>query len=180
VPRYAAFLRGINVGGHRVASDDLRSCFGEMGFEEVATFRASGNVVFEAAGGRRAELAARIEEGLAAALGYAVPTFLRTAAEVRAIAEHQPFAADLVEGSNGKLQVSFLLVPPSTRVRKEALALATDQDLLAIRDRELYWLPSGGILDSAIDLNAIDKVIGPTTRRTKNTVDAVAAKHFAE
>jgi uncharacterized protein (DUF1697 family) len=163
-----------------VASDDLRSCLGEMGFEDVATFRASGNVVFESAGGRRAELAARIEEGLAAALGYAVPTFLRTAAEVRAIAEHRPFAADLVEASNGKLQVSFLLGPPSTRVRKAALALATDQDLLAIRGRELYWLPSGGILDSAIDLNAIDKVIGPTTRRTKNTIEGIAAKHFAE
>jgi uncharacterized protein (DUF1697 family) len=180
VPRYAAFLRGINVGGHRVASDELRSCFAELGFDDVATFRASGNVVFEAAGGRRADLTVRIEEGLAAALGYAVPTFLRTAAEVRAIADHRPFAADLVEASNGKLQVSFLLKAPSTRVRKEALALATDRDLLAIRDRELYWLPSSGILDSAIDLNAIDKTIGPTTRRTKNTIEGIAAKHFAE
>jgi uncharacterized protein (DUF1697 family) len=179
VAGYAAFLRGINVSGHRVGSNQLRSCFSELGFEDVATFRASGNVVFAAAGGSRAELTARIENGLEAALGYAVPTFLRTAPEVAAIAEHRPFPAKAVESSAGKLQVSFLLKPPSARTRERVLAMATDEDRLAIRGRELYWLPSGGILDSAIDLGQIDAAIGPTTRRTKNTIEGIAAKHFS-
>jgi uncharacterized protein (DUF1697 family) len=179
VPSYAAFLRGINVGGHRVSSDELRSCFAELGFERVATFRASGNVVFDAEGEEVADLAARIEEALAGALGYAVPTFLRTAAEVRAIARHRPFADDLVDASAGKLQVSFMLKPPASRMRKEILALATGEDRLAIKGREVYWLPSGRMLDATIDLDALDRAIGPTTRRTKSMVEEIAAKHFS-
>ena len=42
MPRYVALLRGINVGGHRVKMDHLRSLFGDMGFDGVATFIASG------------------------------------------------------------------------------------------------------------------------------------------
>ena len=43
MPRYAAFLRGINVGGHRVKNTELRALFEAMGFADVHTFRASGN-----------------------------------------------------------------------------------------------------------------------------------------
>ena len=46
VASYAAFLRGMNVGGHRVTNEELRARFAAMGFSGVATFRASGNVVF--------------------------------------------------------------------------------------------------------------------------------------
>jgi hypothetical protein len=58
------------------------------------------------------------------------------------------------------------------------LALATDQDLLAFGKRELYWLPSGGTADSALDRKAIDALLGPTTMRTKATVEQLAAKFF--
>lgn len=46
MPSHVAFLRGINVGGHRVKMDRLRGLFGEMGSEGVSTFIASGNVHF--------------------------------------------------------------------------------------------------------------------------------------
>jgi hypothetical protein len=46
---YAAFLRGMNVGGHRVSNVELGARFEELGFSEVSTFRASGNVIFAAA-----------------------------------------------------------------------------------------------------------------------------------
>ena len=59
------------------------------------------------------------------------------------------------------------------------LALATDQDLLAFGKRELFWLPSGGTLDSELDRKAIDRLLGPTTMRTKGTVDLLAAKFFS-
>ena len=55
--KYAAFLRGVNLGKHRrVSGAELRSLFEELGFEEVSSFRTSGNVVFEAASGPRARL----------------------------------------------------------------------------------------------------------------------------
>ena len=179
--RYAAFLRGINVGGHRITNDELRKACEAVGLEDVATFRASGNVMFAAADGQnRDAIVDRIESGLGETLGYEVPVFLRTAAEVTAIAGHQPFPATLVAASAGKLQVSLLAAKPSARAKKTALALADDDDRLAIRDRELYWLPSGGLMESQLDQDAIEAVLGLSTRRTKGTIEQVAAKFFAD
>jgi uncharacterized protein (DUF1697 family) len=178
--KYAALLRGINLGRRRrVSSEELRSQFQEMGFRDVETFRTSGNVVFEAGRQPLEEMALRIEEGLAESLGYQVTIFLRTGSEIRAIADHQPFARPLVEAADGKLQVVVLSAKPGTRVRNEVLALATDEDRLAFGDRELYWLPSGGTRDSALDFKAIDKLLGPTTMRTKGTIEQLSAKYFA-
>jgi uncharacterized protein (DUF1697 family) len=180
VPKHVAFLRGINVGGHRVGRDELRSCFEAIGFREVATFRASGNVIFEADREAPAKMATRIEKALAKTLGYGVPAFVRTAAEIRAIGRHQPFATGLVQASAGKLQVAFFSTKPATKRWKELETLATEEDKLAIEGRELYWLPSGGILDSALDMAGIEKTLGSMTMRTKNTVDQIAAKHFTD
>jgi uncharacterized protein (DUF1697 family) len=153
--------------------------FSALGFGELATFRASGNVAFAGQDEPLEQMRPRIEAALAASLGYAVPTFLRTAAEIRAIAASQPFEQRLVEASAGKLQVSLLDGPPSAKARRHVLELAGDQDRLAFGEQELYWLPNGGILESALDLRAIDEAIGPSTRRTKNTIEQMAARFFA-
>jgi uncharacterized protein (DUF1697 family) len=178
--QYVAFLRGMNVGGHRLKNDELRPLFESIGLNDVGTFRASGNVVFTAAREPAAELTATIEQGLEASLGYAVPTFLRTAEQVQAIAQDTPFTAMDIKGSAGKLQVMLFLTAPTASQRREVLALASAQDRLAFGKRELYWLPSGGILDTALDLKAIGKLLGPTTVRTKGTVEQIAAKFFAD
>jgi uncharacterized protein (DUF1697 family) len=179
--RYAAFLRGINVGGHRITNDELRNACEAVGLEDVATFRASGNVIFaaEEAADPNA-LAERIETGLGETLGYEVPVFLRTAGEVADIATHQPFPAKLVAASAGKLQVNLLATKPAAKTKRAVLALSTDDDRLAFRDRELYWLPSGGQLESELDFKAIDAAVGISTRRTKGTMEEVAAKYFAD
>jgi hypothetical protein len=69
---------------------------------------------------------------------------------------------------------------PATGARKSVLGLASDEDALAFGDRELYWLPSGGMSESNLDLKAIWQVLGTITIRTKGTVDQMAAKFFAE
>ena len=84
-----------------------------------------------------------------------------------------------MDASQGKLQVAFLSRRPGAGARNEALALATADDRLALTDRELYWLPSGGIRDSALNFKAIEGLLGPTTMRTKGTIDQLAAKYFA-
>jgi uncharacterized protein (DUF1697 family) len=178
--RYVAFLRGMNLGGRRIKNDELRAGLETLGLADVATFRASGNVIF-GAGDRENEgaLAARIEAGLAEALGYEVPVFLRSCAEVAAIAAEEPFPAQAVEGSKGKLQVSLLAEKPGAAARRKVLALAGDEDLLAVKGRELYWLPSGGLLESDLDLKAIQAAVGLDTRRTMGTIEQIAAKHCA-
>jgi uncharacterized protein (DUF1697 family) len=177
---YAAFLRGVNVGkAHRVGSDELRGCFEGAGLTDVATFRTSGNVAFDGDGASADDLRARIEEALESMLGFDVSVFLRTAEEIRAIAAQEPFARAQVERTKGKLQVMMLTGKPAAGARKSVLGLANDEDSLAFGDRELYWLPSGGMSDSDLDLKAIWQVLGTITIRTKGTVDQMAAKFFA-
>jgi uncharacterized protein (DUF1697 family) len=178
--RFAAFLRGMNVGGHRLSNEELRAHFTAMGFADVATFRASGNVVFAAEDHAPEQVRERIEQGLAAALGYTVPTFIRTGAEVRTIAAHEPFPRERVQASAGKLQVSLLTVSPTSKAREQALSLAGEEDGLAFGERELYWLPSGGTLDSALDMKTIERLLGVMTMRTKGTIEQIASKHCAE
>ena len=175
---YAAFLRGMNLGGRRITNEDLAAAVSGIGFEEVETFRASGNVVFAADRGTGKKVSGRLEEGLADSLGYEVPVFLRSAAEVRAIASAKPFKPAQLDASRGKLQVVLLLEKPPAKARREALALATDDDLLALEGRELYWLPSGGISDSELDLKGVEAALGLTTTRTMGTVEQIAARYL--
>lgn len=177
--KHAAFLRGVNLGPRRRASSvQLRSLFEEIGFGEVATFRTSGNVVFEAPRAPRGELSEWIERALVESFGWESKVFLRSAAELQAIAAHQPFDGSLVAASKGKLQVSLLDAKPPAGKWAQALALATERDLLAAGARELYWLPSGGTRESRLDTRAIEELLGPTTMRTKGTIEQLAAKFF--
>ena len=95
--RYVAFLRGMNLGRRRIKNEELRAEFEALGFEDVATFRASGNVIFGAGRTIKKALARTIEHGLGEALGYEVPVFLRSCAEVAAIAAQEPFPAKRLE-----------------------------------------------------------------------------------
>jgi|SRR5215218_815740 len=175
--RYVAFLRGMNLGGRRIKNEDLRRHFESMGLEDVASFRASGNVIFSTSR-REAEgkLATRVEAELDERLGYDVPVFLRSAEEITAIAAREPFDAKAVAKSKGKLQISLLKKKPSAAAKKKVLALAGEEDQLAIAGRELYWLPSGGLLESDLDLKAIEKLLGADTRRTMGTIEEIARR----
>jgi uncharacterized protein (DUF1697 family) len=174
--RYAAFLRAVNLGkNRRVTNDRLKELFEQAGAEEVATFRTSGNVVFQAS----RDMARELEPHLEKALGHEMVIFLRTAKELKQIAAAEPFPAKDVKTSKGKLQVALLDRKPTAATKQKVLALATDADRLAFGTRELFWLPSGGYMDAELDRNALDELIGPTTLRTKGTVDQLHAKYFA-
>lgn len=177
--RYVAFLRGMNLGGRRITNPELCVCFEGLGFASPTAFLASGNVVFDSDGTAPERVSERIEAGLRGALGYEVPTFLRTAEEVREIAAHETFPAEVVAASRGKLQVALLPAEPSQAARRAVLEHATEEDRLAFWNRELYWLPSGGISESPLDLAAIEAAVGPWTMRTRRTVERLAAKFLA-
>jgi uncharacterized protein (DUF1697 family) len=88
---YIAFLRAVNVGGRVVPMAKLRAHFEELGFGDVRTFIQSGNVFFTTKKNDRAALTRRIEGHLHGALGFEVPTMLRTPAEVEAALALDPF-----------------------------------------------------------------------------------------
>jgi uncharacterized protein (DUF1697 family) len=178
--RYVAFMRALNVGGHTVKMDQLRSLFEALGFERVESFIASGNIVFESAETDTAVLEKTIERQLEQALGYPVATFIRSTAEVAAAAAHQPFAeADPVPAGQ-TLNVVFLKAAPDAEVRRRVLELATDYDELHFHGRELYWWCHGRSSDTLIKPGRMERALGmPSSSRNVTTVRRLAAKYTA-
>ena len=177
MPRYVAFLRGMNLGRRRIRNPELCACFEAIGFTDVEAFLASGNVVFDARSADAGVVARGIEGGLRTSLRYDVPTFLRTAAEVRAIAASAPFTASELAGA-GKPQVAMLHAAPDEAARSDALGASTDADRLVILGRELHWLPRGPMSDSELNLAAVERAVGRFTIRTRRTVDRIAVKYL--
>jgi uncharacterized protein (DUF1697 family) len=178
VERYVAFLRGMNLGKRRIKNPELVSHFEAMGLEDVATFRASGNVVFvDPAGESESKLQKRLEKELDERLGYDVAVFLRSAKEVAAIAAREPFDAKAIKASKGKPQVVLLGRKPSAKAKKAVEELCSDGDLMAVEDRELHWLPNVGLSETEIDTKALDKALGKGTTRTAGTIEQIAAKY---
>lgn len=175
--RYVAFLRGINVGGHRVKMDHLRGLFEALGFREVSTFIASGNVVFETALAEPAAVESRIESHLKSALGYEVATFLRTPEELALIASRRPFDGDDVGRT---VHVGFVREALGDLREKALRALGTERDDFAAVGREVYWRCLGKSTDSLVSWPLIAKTIEtPSTLRNITTVRALAAKYGA-
>jgi uncharacterized protein (DUF1697 family) len=176
--RYIAFLRAINVGGRTVKMDRLRALFTEMGLDDVTTFIASGNVIFEAPAADPQTLEGQIEAHLRAALGYEVATFLRTPAELTAIARYEPFDGR----AEGDLQyVGFLAGAPAAAARERVDLLRNAVDDLRVHGREIHWLRRPALGESAVSGAALEKALGmPTTVRNVNTIRKLAAKYGAE
>src|ERR671912_192045 len=106
--KYVAFLRAINVGGHTVKMDHLRSLFESMGFANVETFIASGNVIFDSKTKSTAALEKKIEKQLQAVLGYEVKTFLRTLNEIADVTRDQSFQKSELEAAGNILYIGFM------------------------------------------------------------------------
>jgi uncharacterized protein (DUF1697 family) len=181
VERYVAFLRGMNLGNRRIKNPELVAHFEAMGLGDVATFRASGNVVFvDPAGEAEAKLQKRVEVELGRRLGYDVAVFLRSAEEVAAIAAREPFDGTAIEraaANRGKPQVVLLGRRPGARAKKAVLDLAPDGDLMVLEGRELHWLPAVGLSETELDTKALDAALGKGTTRTAGTIGQIAAKY---
>jgi uncharacterized protein (DUF1697 family) len=175
--RYVAFLRAINVGGHIVKMDALRRLFEGWGGENVQTFIASGNVVFDSSR-RSAEVAERaIENHLRKALGYPVVTFLRTLPELSAVAAYAPFAQSEYD-AGATLFVGFMKGSPAPSAARAIITLRSEVDDYAIQGRELYWLRRRQLMRSVSDGPPLDRILSsPITMRNVNTVRRLAAKY---
>jgi uncharacterized protein (DUF1697 family) len=177
--RYIAFLRAINVGGHTVKMDVLRLQFELLGFSSVETFIASGNVIFESPARNTPTLEKKIERQLHAALGYEVATFIRTEAELVAIANYQPFSPATMKTAQ-VFAVAFLTDVLDTAAEKKLLAFTTDIDQSHVKGREMYWLSRQKQSESTFSNAKLEKILGQsTTIRGMNTVQRMAAKYSA-
>lgn len=174
--RYIAFLRAINVGGRVVKMVALKALFEKMGFDDVATFIASGNVIFTTSPKDVARLESSIERALQGALGYRVVTFLRTPDEIQAVATYDPFGKPVPPG--GRLFVGFLRSIPTLPTRRKVAALSTPSDEFLVKGRELYWLCATPSMQSLASGAVLEKTLGgPATLRSVNTVRRLALKY---
>ncbi|MGB8858432.1 MAG: DUF1697 domain-containing protein [Ilumatobacteraceae bacterium] len=164
--RFVALLGGINVGGHRVTMERLRTELRALGYTDVSTFIASGNVVFT--GSSRGNHEHRIETHLGAVLGWPVPTYVRTAAEVVAASDLRPFGAT-PDGSTH--MVVFCRTPPDKRIT----ASETPIDRFEVHGREVHWLITGKLTDSKISLPRLATLLGPNTTRNITSLERLAA-----
>ena len=89
--RYIAFLRGINVGGHRkIKMADLRENLSKLGLENVRSYIQSGNLVLDS-NRKEKEVAGLIRESIQKDFGFEVPTLVLTSETIEHILNNSPF-----------------------------------------------------------------------------------------
>ena len=162
MPRHVAFLRGINLGRRRVTMDRLRAVFESLGHGDVRTFIASGNVLFDTRARDRAALERRIEAALAAALGFDVPTLVRTPAEVAAAVAHRAFPDEELDAPGRTLHVVFVRDTLDAAAAARLRALDGPVDAFRALEREFHWLCRGKFSDSLVPPAKIERAIGMT------------------
>lgn len=177
--RYTAFLRAINVGGHNVKMDKLRSLFEEMGFSDVKTFIASGNIVFDSAVKNVKALEQNIEKYLNEALGYNVAVYIRALPELPEIAECRPFKGERSDGETGgsSIYIGFLKDEPANSVKNKLISLQTENEEFRFNGKELYWLCRVKFSESIFSGPLLEKTLGmQITLRNSTTVKKMTLK----
>ncbi len=171
-----AFLRAVNVGGRTIKMNNLARVFEGLGFGNVTTFIASGNVAFDAKVADGAALERKIETALADTFKITIATFLRTDQELRAIAVCKPVPRAALE-STPTLNVAFLASALDKKQTKALMELRTAIDDFHVGGREMYWLCKTRQSESTFSNAVFEKRVGVTaTFRGINTVRRMVEK----
>jgi uncharacterized protein (DUF1697 family) len=153
----------------------LRHAFESLGFSGVATFLASGNVVFETGATNVEAPEQRIRRSLQQVLGYPVSVFIRTNPEPKAIVAFEPFENSQIRGAD--LNIILLAEDLEERSKVKLRGLATQTDGFRVHGREIYWWRRkrpGTALYSTVPLAKV--LPQPFTIRSTNTMRRLAAK----
>lgn len=170
---HIALLRGINVLGRNIIKmSALQAHFETWGARKVRTYIQSGNVVFEHREAKPAILRASLEKHLAAKLGFTVPTLVKSAKELAAIARANPYAASLPEFGRF-MYVCFLEKPPGAQAIASVQTLTTDDERLMVKGAAAYAYYANGLGRAKLSHAVIERKLGMTTMRNWNTVSAL-------
>ena len=162
---YVALLRAVNVGGtSKLPMNELKRLAEELGFEEPRTYIASGNLIFSS-GLSEDAVRKKLAASLASHLGKPVPVMVRTAAEMAAVVEGNPFK----DAPRKRVLATFLNEPPPgdalDRVRGH------DGERLALGKREIYVDYCGTLLGRS---KLVIPAAATGTARNMNTVAKLA------
>jgi uncharacterized protein (DUF1697 family) len=170
MPVYVALLRGVNVGGRRsLPMPKLAALLTELGLDDVVTYIQSGNAVFRAPAGGRAQLASRIERRLEQETGLDIAVLLRTPAELAAMAERNPFLDENADVT--KLHVAFLDRKPAQAAAAKLDRDRSPPDDLSLAGTEVYLRFPHGSGRSKLTLDYFERTLGVrATQRNWKTV----------
>ena len=162
---YVALLRAVNVAGTgKLPMAELKRMGEECGFANVRTFIASGNLLFTSELSEQ-QVKACIAAKVADFFGREVPVFVRSAGEMVALAEGDPFTDD--KGS--RVMAHIIDEAPAQAMIDEARNVAGERIALGLR--ALYVSYGEGIGSSKLKLPAA----ATGTARNMNSVAKIAA-----
>ena len=134
--KYVALLRGIMPSNPNMSNENLRRLFGDLGFQNVRTVISSGNVLFETNTKSNTALEARIENALPERLGFKSTTIIRSADQLQALIESNPFK-NIVDAPQSRLNVTFLKNLPTAKLTYPFVSESKTFKLTAIYDRAI-------------------------------------------
>lgn len=167
---YVAFLRGINVGGNNgIRMGDLQTAFERLGFGDVRTVLASGNVVFVGVPMEAASLEKMIERKIKDTFGHDVLVTVRTLAEVRSLEASGVFGH---AGEGTTQYVTFLQERLTEPGRKKKRAAPEGMRLVRVSPgevcSEVSFAPNRGTTEL---MRFVEKEFGQkSTTRNRNTI----------
>lgn len=173
--RYAAFFRGLNVGGkNRIKMADLRNLFSDCGYQNVATYIQSGNVIFETDEDPK-QLTDKITRCFNDRFGFESPVVLRSAEAFTALLAQLPFSEEEIQQAAAQMpEVEHLYVFLADRdldpaALKALVASYASEDQLRAGKQEIYLLCAGSIRNSKL-AGALAKLDTPLTSRNLRTL----------
>jgi len=167
---YVALLRGVNVGGVTIKMADLAEVVRGLGYTDVKTVLASGNVLFTT---RDAASTAKqaLESALRERFGYEAWVHVLTVDAIRKIIAAYPYP----RSPERHAYVVFVVKP---EVRSELLAVELDPGIeqASAGADVIYWsVPKGSTLDSTMGKAQSKGSYKPwITTRNLNTLERLA------
>jgi uncharacterized protein (DUF1697 family) len=173
MPKYIAFLRGINVGGkNKVKMETLREMCVTLGFQNVKTYINSGNVMFETAKTDDVKLAAEVESAIENEFALKIRVMVRTIDEIRDIVVNNPFAGQFENDKD--LHVFFLDEELPPEKCETLLSSNNENEKFAVRNREIFCHLRVGVADSLMGKDFIGKKLKiAATARNWRTVNKI-------
>lgn len=172
--RFVAFLRAVNVGRRRVDMETARRILEDLGYDDVSSYVNSGNLLFSATG-KAPALEKTIRAALEEKYGFELTTFVRTAAEVEAMATDKPFG----KPAPGHTHFVLMTLTPLTAKEKAAVeGLTNDHDEVVLRGRDVHWLIRARSTETTLGPKAWKDALpgNPTTARNVTMMERLAKK----
>ncbi|QQX78199.1 DUF1697 domain-containing protein [Aequorivita iocasae] len=168
--KHIAFLRGINVGGHKkLKMADLKLLFEDLGFENVSTYIQSGNVVFSAKNVKNLE--EKISKEIEKRFGWQVPVLVKSCGGVDKILKACPFK----ETKKTEAYFMLLAAPPKIELMEAIANLSYPEEEFVIMPQCVYMYYKNGAGKAKLNNNFIEKKlqVAATTRNYRTLAKLV-------